>query len=67
MKLRADHGHLKLLGQRLFDRFDAPHVVTFLNQTLKDHQLIFGVRLVDGHYELSIYDATASESDVRHD
>ena len=56
--VRADHERLKLLGQKLFERFDAPHVVTFLNQTLKERQIIFGVRLVDGSYELSVYDAT---------
>lgn len=57
MKVRADHDKLKLLGKRLFDRFEAYQLVTFLNQTLKDKGIIFGVRLVDGHYEISVYDA----------
>lgn len=56
MPLRADHGRLKLLGHRVFDKFEAYQIVTFLNQTLKERGLIFGVRMVDGHYELAIYD-----------
>jgi hypothetical protein len=55
--VRADHERLKLLAQRLFDRFEPYQVVTFLNQTLKERGLIFGVRLIDGHYELAVYDA----------
>ena len=55
--VRADHERLKLLGKRLFERFEPYQVVTFLNQTLKARGLIFGVRLVDGHYELGVYDA----------
>jgi hypothetical protein len=55
--VRADHDRLKLLGKRLFARFEPYEVVTFLNQTLKERGLIFGVRLVDGHYELGVYDA----------
>lgn len=56
MEVRADHERLKLLGKRLFDRFEPYQVVTFLNQTAKDRGLIFGIRLIDGHYELAVYD-----------
>lgn len=56
MPVRADHDRLKLLGKRLFDTFDPAVVVTYLNQTLKAQGLTFGLRRIDNHYELAIYE-----------
>jgi hypothetical protein len=56
MPVRADHERLKLLAKRVFDDFEPPAVVTYLNQTLKTRGLTFGLRRVEGRWELAIYD-----------
>lgn len=59
MKIAADHQKLTALGQRRFHGFTPHQVVTFLNQTLKERGVIFGLRLLDGDYEITIYDVDA--------
>jgi len=56
-EMPSDVPPLKLLGHRRFVGFEPHQVVTFLNQTLKAYGLVFGVRMVPGGYELSVYDA----------
>jgi hypothetical protein len=62
MTAETGHDGLTILAQRRFDRFEPYELVTFLNQSLKARGLIFGVRLVDGRYELVIYDAVSPRS-----
>ncbi|MCY0880370.1 MAG: DUF4264 family protein [Firmicutes bacterium] len=56
MKVAADHEKLLTVAQRRFTGFTPHQVVTFLNQTLKERGLIFGLRQMDDAYELSVYD-----------
>lgn len=57
MKLSAQHAKLTRLAQRRFDGFRPHQVVTFLNQSLKEQGLIFGLRQFDDEWELTVYDA----------
>ncbi len=57
MKVSAQHAKLTTLAQRRFDGFTPHQVVTFLNQSLKERGLIFGLRQFDDDWELTIYDA----------
>ncbi|MCL6561695.1 MAG: YpmA family protein [Firmicutes bacterium] len=57
MRVAADHEKLTVLGQRRFSGFTPHQVVTFLNVVLKERGLIFGLRQLDGEYEVTIYDA----------
>jgi hypothetical protein len=57
MAVRGDHERLQVIGERLFDSFQPGEVVTFLNQTLKNRGLIFGIRRVGDGYEFVVYDA----------
>lgn len=57
MKVSAQHAKLITLAQRRFDGFTPYQVVTFLNQSLKERGLIFGLRQFDDDWELTIYDA----------
>lgn len=63
MKVSANHEKLVTLGQRRFDGFTPHQVVTFLNQVLKGRGLIFGIRQVENHYEMTIYDAEATSDE----
>lgn len=54
-RVSADHDKLTVLGQRRFHGFVAYQVVTFLNQLLKDHGIIFGLRETGGEVELTVY------------
>lgn len=60
MKVSAAHEKLVSLGQRRFKGFTPYQVVTFLNQTLKDQGLIFGLRQFGEEFELTVYDADES-------
>jgi len=55
-KVSADHEKLMVLGQRRFTGFTAYQVVTFLNQILKEREIIFGLRQVGDDFELTVYD-----------
>ncbi len=57
MKVSAQHQKLIAIAQRRFDGFTPYQVVTFLNQSLKEKGLIFGLRQFDGEWELTVYDA----------
>lgn len=59
MKLSAQHEKLTTLAQRRFAGFTPHQVVTFLNQSLKERGLIFGLRQFDDDWELTVYDADA--------
>lgn len=62
--MAADHAKLMMLGQRRFSGFTAYQVVTFLNQTLKDRGLIFGLRQFGDDFELTVYDAESVDVDA---
>lgn len=57
MKVSAQHDKLIALAQRRFDGFTPYQVVTFLNQSLKEKGLIFGLRQFEDEWELTVYDA----------
>ncbi|NMP21809.1 DUF4264 family protein [Sulfobacillus sp. DSM 109850] len=57
MKLSAQHAKLTRLAQRRFEGFRPYQVVTFLNQSLKERGLIFGLRQFEDEWELTVYDA----------
>ncbi len=61
MPVRGDHERLQVIGERLFDAFQPGEVVTFLNQTLKNRGLIFGIRRVGDGYVFVVYDADARQ------
>lgn len=63
MKVSAQHEKLQSVAQRRFDGFTPHQVVTFLNQSLKDRGLIFGIRQFDDDWELTIYDARDHKRD----
>lgn len=63
MKLSAQHAKLTRLAQRRFDGFRPYQVVTFLNQSLKERGLIFGLRQFDDEWELTVYDGNAHDGD----
>ncbi len=63
MKLSAQHGKLTTIAQRRFEGLTPYQVVTFLNQSLKDRGLIFGLRQFDEDWELTVYDAAASSEE----
>lgn len=57
MELWANHEHLPLLASDTFKLPDGAHqLVTFLNRTLKERGLIFGLRRRGDDFILSIYD-----------
>ncbi|MBX5466655.1 MAG: YpmA family protein [Firmicutes bacterium] len=63
MRVAAEQEKLTVLGQRRFVGFTPHQVVTFLNVVLKERGLIFGLRQLDGDYELTIYDAGRKRED----
>lgn len=51
---------MPVLGERSFVLEGEVHqLVTFLNKTLKDRDLIFGLTLRDGAYFITVYDSSA--------
>ena len=56
MDLRADHGGLPVLEQKVFSEpVSLVHVVTFLNQTLKKRGYVFGLQKHPDGLQLSVY------------
>jgi len=61
MKISAQHAKLVTIAQRRFEGFTPSQVVTFLNQSLKERGLIFGIRQFNDDWEITIYDANAQQ------
>jgi hypothetical protein len=63
MKVSAQHAKLTTIAQRRFRGLTPHEIVTFLNQSLKQRGLIFGLRQFDDEWELTIYDGDDKPSD----
>ena len=62
LELKPIHENLPVLGDGRFKFADPPYqLITFLNQTLKDRGLVFGLRRVgEAEYRVSVYEVSAA-------
>lgn len=58
----TQHTKLPILGEKSFRLKGETHqLVTFLNKTLKDRDLIFGLTLDGTNYRIIIYDSSGND------